>query len=384
MFAAHVIAVFLLSLGAAALVVATRGWHERYTGDANNGGIQKHHTGAPPRVGLVPIASGLALGYFWLRWSGTTTELHEASQLLGLLLLCAIPVAGLGLQEDLTKRVSPKQRMFGAAVSALLAWLLLGAEISRIDIPAADAALQFAPLALALTLLMVAGFTNAMNIVDGLNGLASGLAVAMLAATAAVATSVGDTAIATLCLLLMAAVLGFMVLNFPRGLMFLGDGGAYLIGFLIAEIWILLFVRNPTITVWVGPLIGFLPTFETIFSIVRRKFILRRKMNAMAPDRLHLHSLMYRRRAMYLFSAVPAHRRWVPNSIAAATLVVFASLPTLAATINPFSPMMAGILFVVSALCYLWAFMWLTRARLGSARRAQTQNNQSAFQVTGS
>lgn len=361
-----VFAAFALSLAAAIALVLTRTWHERFTGDPNTGGIQKHHVGAPPRVGLLPILAGLLGAVTWLMAGGETADRLDAGGMLGTLLLCAIPAAGLGLLEDLTKRVSPKQRMLGAAVSATLAWWLLGAEVSRVDIPGIDTLLEFTPLAFLLTLLMVAGFTNAMNIIDGLNGLAGGLTVVMTAATGAIAWAVGDTALVTLCLVLGAAVLGFLVLNFPRGLMFMGDGGAYLIGFLMVELWVLLCVRNPEVTVWVATLIGFLPTMETIFSILRRKFIHRRKANAMAPDRLHLHSLLYRRRTLHLFKQLPPHGRWMPNALAALALVSLAAVPAAAATLVMRSMPMAAVLFVCAVTAYLLGFMRLTRLRHAS------------------
>lgn len=379
-----VFAAFAVSLAAAMTLVLTRSWHERFTGDPNTGGIQKHHVGAPPRVGLVPIVAGLLVAVAWLAWGGDTAAHQESGAMLGTLLLCAIPAAGLGLLEDLTKRVSPKQRMLGAAVSAALAWWLLGAVVDRVDIPGIDALLQFAPLAFVLTLLMVAGFTNAMNIIDGLNGLAGGLTLVMAAATGAIAWAVGDVALATLCLVLGAAVLGFLVLNFPRGLMFMGDGGAYLIGFLMVELWVLLCMRNPEVTVWVATLIGFLPTMETIFSILRRKFIHRRKGNAMAPDRLHLHSLLYRRRTLHLFKQLPPHGRWLPNALAAMALVALAAVPAAAATLVTHSMPMAALLVACAATAYLLAFMRLTSLHpAGQHSAARAQQTGQAGQPAG-
>lgn len=369
--------VFLISLLTALAVLATRRWHERWTGDPHINGIQKHHIGAPPRVGLVPIAAGLLLATAWLAWRGTTPQAHEAGAILGTLLFCAIPAAGLGLLEDLTKRVSPRRRMAGAAVSAALAWWLLGAEVSRADVVGLDMLLQFAPVAFMFTLLLVAGFTNAMNIIDGLNGLAGGLTLVMAAATGVIAWEVGDRAMVMLCMVLGASTLGFMMLNFPRGLMFMGDGGAYLVGFLMVELWVLLCMRNPEVTVWVAALIGFLPTMETIFSILRRKLILRHKGKAMAPDRLHLHSLLYRRRTLHLFKQVPPQRRWMPNALAALALVACAAVPAAAATLVANSMPLAVLLVGVATGAYLVAFRRLTGLR-PSPREASAPAQASA------
>lgn len=142
-----------------------------------------------------------------------------------------------------------------------------------------------------------------MNIVDGLNGLASGLAMTMLAVTAAAAFRVDDSAVMVIALSLLGSIGGFYAFNFPSGRLFLGDGGAYFLGFVLVELWILLVMRNPG---EVSPsfivALAAHPTIETIFSIVRRRILRHRPRNATAPDRLHLPTLILRRRSRPLFS----------------------------------------------------------------------------------
>ena len=270
----------------AAAIVLTRAWHGRWTGDPVTGGVQKHHHGAPPRIGLLPIGAATVLGWGLLLRTGDAYTSH----LLGLMLLAAVPAVGLGLADDITKRIPPKLRMLGAAGSAVLGMWLLGAVVPRTGVPGFDALTHLLPVAVALTLLMVCGFVNAMNIVDGLNGLAAGLAILMLCATGALAWQLGDAAILQICGVLGAAIFGFLLLNFPRGITFLGDGGAYFIGFMLSQIWILLLVRHPEISPWFVMAVAAHPTVETVFSIYRRK-IFRRREGAMKADRLHLHGI---------------------------------------------------------------------------------------------
>jgi UDP-N-acetylmuramyl pentapeptide phosphotransferase/UDP-N-acetylglucosamine-1-phosphate transferase len=115
----------------------------------------------------------------------------------------------------------------------------------------------------------------------------------MLAALAYVAFQVGDPVIGALTLAGIGAVLGFFVWNFPAGLIFLGDGGAYFLGFLVAELSILLLVRNPGVSPLFPLLVCVYPVFETLFSIYRRRFL--RAVPPSMPDGIHLHSLIYRR-----------------------------------------------------------------------------------------
>ena len=142
-------------------------------------------------------------------------------------------------------------------------------------------------------MLTVAGIANAVNIIDGFNGLASMCAVLMLISIGYVAFQVGDLAVMYMAAIGVGAVLGFFVWNFPLGLIFLGDGGAYFLGFFVAELAILLLHRNPGVSPMFPLLVCIYPVFETVFSIYRR--VMLRGQPAGMPDGIHLHSLIYRR-----------------------------------------------------------------------------------------
>jgi UDP-N-acetylmuramyl pentapeptide phosphotransferase/UDP-N-acetylglucosamine-1-phosphate transferase len=216
-----------------------------------------------------------------------------AAALGALLLLCAIPTFGSGLTEDLTKTQSPRRRLFFTAVSAALGVWLMDATINRTDIPGIDWIVSFALGAGLVTVFVVAGVANSLNIIDGFNGLASMCAVLMLISIGYVAFQVGDMQVVWLAVAGVGAVLGFFVWNFPAGLIFLGDGGAYFLGFFVAELAILLLHRNPDVSPMFPLLVCIYPVFETVFSIYRR--VMLRGQPAGMPDGIHLHSLIYRR-----------------------------------------------------------------------------------------
>jgi UDP-GlcNAc:undecaprenyl-phosphate/decaprenyl-phosphate GlcNAc-1-phosphate transferase len=353
--------IWLASLAAAQLVVITKKWHEPWTGDFENSGVQKHHAGSPPRIGSIPLMCGVALGILYLARAGLP-HTTEAARTLGLLLLASLPVVLLGLAEDVTKKVSVRVRFFGAVVSALLAIALLHSRILRADVPLLDSLLQFAPLSMLFTVFMVCGYTNAMNIVDGLNGLAGGLALLMLGATAVVASQFGDSIVVELCVVIGMAVFGFLLVNFPRGLIFLGDGGAYFIGFALVEIWILLLSRNPAITPWFVVAVGFHPTIETIFSIIRRW--LRQGIRiqaASAPDMLHFHSVMYRRCLQLLRRGTPLKDRWKASALASIIVLLFAAVPILAALVAPSSVAWNLGVVAVAGIAFVSFGTWLVR-----------------------
>ena len=178
----------------------------------------------------------------------------------------------------------------------MLAFAVLGAGVRSTCIPGVDWLLTFWLGSLGVSVLAVAGIANAVNIIDGLNGLASMCVILMLAALAYVGFQVDDRLIATVALAGIGAVLGFFLWNYPSGIIFLGDGGAYFLGFFVAELCILLLLRNPgEVSPQFPLLLCFYPVFETVFSIYRRT-VLRSQPPSM-PDGIHLHSLIYRRHA---------------------------------------------------------------------------------------
>ena len=206
-------------------------------------------------VGGIGIVLGVlaGVGLLWLRHP-------SVAQAASLLMLCAVPAFASGLTEDLTKTQSPRRRLFFTAVSAALAVFTMDAVISRTDIPGLDTIVAFSAGAALVTVFVVAGVANSLNIIDGFNGLASMCAVLMLASIGYVAFQVGDELILALALAGIGAVLGFFVWNFPAGLIFLGDGGAYFLGFYVAELAILLLHRNPAVS----------PMFPLLVCIYRR------------------------------------------------------------------------------------------------------------------
>lgn len=342
------------SLVAAVAVVATQSWHRRWTGDFEDSGVQKHHAGSPPRIGALPVLLAVVVGLLMLG-AGSGSHDQGTYKLLLDIVLASLPVVALGLADDLTKRVPPRVRMVGALAAGVAAMFLLNNYVPRVNIPGLDLLVAFGPVAVVLTLLMVAGFTNAMNIVDGLNGLSSGLAMLMLAATGFAAAHVGDTAILNLCMVLAAAIAGFMLVNFPRGLMFLGDGAAYFIGFALAQIWMLLLARNADLSTWFVVAVAAHPTMETVFSMYRRRLHRSRGGSFTEADRLHLHTLVFRRRLRPLIKAMPWMEPWMPNALASMLVLGFGALPILAACIAPTSSAWcAGVLLAYAMAYVLW------------------------------
>jgi UDP-N-acetylmuramyl pentapeptide phosphotransferase/UDP-N-acetylglucosamine-1-phosphate transferase len=196
-----------------------------------------------------------------------------------------------GITEDVTKNVGVPARLALTMLAAALGVWLLGGVIPRLDVPGFDTLLAWTPFAIAFTVFAVGGVANAINIIDGYNGLAAGHAVIVLAAFAFVSAQVGDSFLFASALAMMGALLGFLVWNYPKGRIFLGDGGAYLLGFWLGELSVLLVVRHPEVSPWFPMLLLVYPIFETLFSMYRRKILGGHSPGQ--PDRFHMHQVIY-------------------------------------------------------------------------------------------
>ena len=248
-------------------------------------GIQKVHEHATPRIG--------GLGIYLSLWLAAMLLNNGRDDMLKLLLLAALPALLFGLAEDVTKRVGIKARLLATMASGLLAWWLTGYALWRLDIPFVDEILAYAPVAIIFTAFAVGGVANAINLIDGFNGLASGTLLICLTGLGVLAASQGDLELARVIFVIGAATLGFFLLNFPFGRLFLGDGGAYMLGVLLAWLAVMIAMRHPhTISPAAVLLICSYPVLETVFSMLRRA---RRGQKVDHPDRMHMHSLVYRR-----------------------------------------------------------------------------------------
>ena len=279
---------FITSFVVTLLMVRSAAAHIRLSADDNMTGPQKVHSHPVPRVGGIGVMVGMFVGVAWVEHSHPI-----AASLLWLLLACALPAFLSGLAEDVSSIILPRWRLGLTAVSAGLAIWQLDAVIVSTAIPGIEWLIRWYPAAVALTVFAVTGVANALNIIDGFNGLASMCAMLMLLAVAYVSYQVGDTHIFIAALITSGSVLGFFVWNYPSGLIFLGDGGAYLLGFTLAELSVLILHRNPQVSPIFPLLLCAYPIFETVFTIYRRRFV--RGVAAGAPDGIHLHTLIYRR-----------------------------------------------------------------------------------------
>ena len=285
------ICAFVCSAIATFIVVKSADRHAHWSADNDLSGPQKMHVNVVPRVGGIGIVAGLCIGAAIGVWFH-----NELGSDTLLLLACAVPAFGSGIWEDFTKAISPRRRMVALALSGCLGVVLLGGKFTHLGWTPLDLVMSEHGLlwiGSVVAVIAVTGISNSFNIIDGMNGLASMCAAMSCLALAYIAWRVGDDFICGMALATVGATFGFFIWNYPRGLVFLGDGGAYLLGFIVAELGILLTTRHPQVSMLAPLLLLAYPVFETLFSMYRRRVIQKRPMTQ--PDGSHLHTLIYRR-----------------------------------------------------------------------------------------
>jgi len=253
--------------------------------DYLHNGPQKLHKNSTPRIG----GFGIFLGVFVFVVISFIYRESFRKELL-LIFLCSLPVFVTGTWEDLRANLKPRLRLLLTSVSGMLVFLFLGG-ISKIDVPLLDGLLHFAIFSFIFTVFAITGVVHAFNIIDGFNGLASFVSIMNLFALTIIAYRVGDITLTIYGFVFISIIIGFFIFNWPSGSIFLGDGGAYLIGYLIAVMSVLLLRNHPEVSPWAILLINIYPVFETVFSIFRRKIA--KRTSSFLADAGHLHTLIY-------------------------------------------------------------------------------------------
>ncbi len=337
----------------AVLLVFTKHWHGRFSMDGLVG-IQKNHTVPTPRIGGVSVFVGVIAAYLVAQ--------PERAQILSQLLLAGLPAFVSGLAEDITKKVGVMARLLATMASGVLGWLLTGISLTGVDVPMLDSLLSYTFISVAFTAFAVGGVANAVNIVDGFNGLASGFVIIALIGLALVSAMVGDVNLAFACLAIATATLGFWLVNWPWGHLFLGDGGSYFGGFALAWASVMLIERNSGVSAFVPLLICIHPVTEVLFSIYRRRMT---RVSLGHPDRLHLHTLVMRRvvrpRVRRMFPDEPKMVNRLRNSVTGLVLAMATIPAVLMALWVVGSPLFAALACLGFALGYVTVYARLVR-----------------------
>lgn len=326
---------------------------------------QRFHAGHVPRLGGMAVAVGVAL-------AGLRAALSPSLGDLGGLAISftdwlawwavALPAVVGGWYEDLTHRLAARWRLVLTGISGVLAVLCLDIAVPGLGWSWIDAWWRVTPWpGMALAVVAVAGLPHAFNLIDGYNGLASMVALIVALALAYVALKVGDWVLVGWLVMLAGATFGFLLWNYPRGLLFAGDGGAYLWGGTLAVASIQLVQRHDSVSPWFPMLLLIYPVWETLFSIYRK---LVRGESPGVADALHFHQLIYRRIVREVFHDDEARRMLTRNNRTSPYLWGFSLLTVIPAVLFWGNTPVLMAFCALFVLTYVPAYLMIVRFKV--------------------
>lgn len=323
---------------------------------------QASHVGNPVRYGGLAVFVGLIIAYFYLPG-------NQADPLFLLLLISSTPVFLTGLAEDMGYSMSPRRRLVAAMISAAVAVALLGSWVPRADILGFNEIMSVNVIALGLTILFSAGFCHAVNLIDGMNGLATFNAVLCALGISIIAAETAQSGILICALILAACLIGFLVLNWPSAKIFLGDAGAYTIGHLLSWLAILLVARVDDVAVPALLLVLFWPLADVFHTIYRR---LANGKAAFQPDRMHLHHKVRRTLDLVLFGYNAKARS---NPLTTLVLAPFMMLPVVTGTLLWNQPILSWIALALFTASFGAAHLVAIKIALRFRKSAQASES---------
>ena len=303
--------------------------------------VQASHIKPTLRIGGLGILIGLLVGLFLLKFD------RDLVSYASILLVTAIPLVIAGFAEDIGLHLRPSLRLGVIAFSSLFCAVLLPNVISKLGLVWLDAALGYYPIALLFTIFAASGVTNAFNLIDGLNGLASFTAITTSVALAAIAKIAGLDHLQYFYTLITIVTFGFFSLNYPFGKLFLGDGGAYLLGFCLVWGGITLANQVAGLSAFAVLLIFFWPIADTLLAIWRR---IELSTSTSRPDRLHFHQLVMRFLEIRLLGR---QRRQLTNPLATFIIAPLIVAPQICGVIFAFEHFAAVVSSVLFSLLFI-------------------------------
>lgn len=280
-------------------------------------GVQKIHQKKAIRLGSLPIFITSLIIYF------SYTQINIT---IIFFIIALIPLFISGLLEDLFNNVSPFIRLICGLVSAILIVYLTNTKLGQVDIEWVNEILKISFVSFIFTTIGITATSNAWNIIDGLNGLASGLAIIVLSVICYLAWNENNIEIYNLLIIVIAATFGFFLINFFTGRIFLGDAGSYILGSIVAWSGLVLTSDNSKTSSWVIFFIIIYPATELIISFFRR---IKNKKSPFLADNEHLHSILYK---IITFKKKNYTKHQI-NSLTSILILFFASLPSLSVII---------------------------------------------------
>ena len=237
---------------------------------------RKVHTHVIPRLGGLAIYIGFMAAVLFC-----VPLQHE---LVGMLLGCTAIVA-VGIWDDICN-IPAKVKLVGQILAACIP-IAFGIQIEWLTNPFGDIIVLPELIAIPVTIFWIIGFTNTVNLIDGLDGLAAGVAFIASISMFLLAYNLNQFLPALVIVSMAGAALGFLQYNFNPAKIFMGDTGSMLLGYTLSVAAVLGLVKTAATVALVVPIIALgLPILDTTFAIIRRKMS---GVPIFQPDKGHLH-----------------------------------------------------------------------------------------------
>jgi UDP-GlcNAc:undecaprenyl-phosphate GlcNAc-1-phosphate transferase len=274
-------------------------------GAVSNPGGRNVNERTVPRLGGLAIAVGFVVPLVVLvsTESAAAVALRQSAYRFAGLLACAMGLSAVGALDD-TRRLRASHKLVAQVAAASIAYAV-GFRIDAIKLPVAGV-ISMGAFGLPVTVLWIVAIVNAVNLIDGLDGLAAGVAFFAGVTNFVVGYVSRDIFVDTTMATLLGAVIGFLFFNFNPARIFMGDSGSYLLGFILGATSASGSSQKAStaVSILVPMLALGLPLFDTLFALVRR-YLERRPM--FSPDRGHVHhrlldmGLTHRRAVLTLY-----------------------------------------------------------------------------------
>jgi UDP-GlcNAc:undecaprenyl-phosphate GlcNAc-1-phosphate transferase len=327
-------------------------WHKKLNikvGLKHYEALQRIHLNETPRLG------GFILIICLICFVIDSSEI-EINYFFNTALISFLPTILISLKEDLFHDTSPIIRLLSIFFSAaIFLFLNTGPLPDMSGIPYISKIFLLPGGFFIFYMLGMVTIANGMNLIDGVNGLCGSVSVAMLSALLFLAYKSGDLILMNTIITLIFLLIPFLLLNYPFGLIFLGDLGAYTLGLIISMLTIFFFGRHPEISVWGAVLILIYPATEVFFSLIRRAY---KGIAIFHPDSLHLHTKLFQ------FFKLRTHNKLIANSLVTPSLSILWLFPLITIGWVYHKKELIFIAIILFECIYLLIYLLLTKANV--------------------
>lgn len=262
--------------------------------------MHQTHKAAVPRLGGI----ALAIGFVLVCAATVAVEPSQAGSTRIVLALTSLAMFGLGLWDDISP-LGAKKKLLGQVLIAY-AGFYFGLQVETFKNPLTGVVYSLGPWSAVATVFWLVALTNLINLVDGIDGLAAGIALMLMCLLAYVGFH-GQMFSLCIAVGMAGALIAFLYFNFPPAKIYLGDGGAYFLGYLIGGLAIQNSNKGTIAAALIAPIFALaLPILDVSFSIFRRGL---HGLPIFRPDRRHIHHRLLnagwsRRRAVLTLYAI--------------------------------------------------------------------------------